>query len=156
MSSCKPIDSADLAHEYQNIVSEYLTNVDDIAVLTDDPDGWYYMHIEPMQSNGIQWNIVAGPRVVVADGEDEVQALWESFSNRNFSFHQWSHFSSCTKRNGDVQTDLRYHGIVREDEDGNIQDVFGTATVVVKTDGNRAGLVTEVTATRSETLERPY
>lgn len=155
-SSCRPIKSADLAYKYHRIASDYVTNVDDIAVLADDPDEWYQSRIDPMQSNGIKWDIVAGPRVVVANGTDEVRSLWKNFSERSFAFHQWSHFSSCTKPNGDLQIDFRYHATVREREDANIQDAFGSAVVVVKTAGDRADLITEVSVLRSETLERPY
>eukprot|EP00536_Pseudo-nitzschia_multiseries_P011016 jgi/Psemu1/289444/fgenesh1_pg.355_\ len=154
--SCRPVESADIAYKYYSIASEYLTNVDDISVLADDPDEWYDSHIEPFESNGIKWEVIAGPRVVKVDGAEEARVLWESFAERFFAFHQWSHFSSCTEPNDDVRVKLRYHGTVRETESANVQDVFGSVEVVFKTEGDRADLITEVIVHRSATLERPY
>lgn len=155
--SCEPMESAQDAYKYRDIVLEYLRNVDDIAVEADDPTEWYNEYIQPLESGGIAWNIDAGPRIEVIKGTDAVRGLWESFGDREFAYHTWSNFVECTKPNGDAVVALRYHGVTREggsgDHSGN-EDIFGHVEITIKTDegDDREDLITEVYAKRSETL----
>jgi hypothetical protein len=111
--------------------------------------------IAPYQSSGVKWMVDAGPRVFDLNGTEAVGELFENFASRNFSFHQWSHWTACEGSNDNVNVLFRYHGVVRE-QDAMYQDIFGSVEVIFKTKGSRKGLITEVSAVRTGTIDRPY
>ena len=165
LSNCQPIQSADEAFKYEQLVLEYVSNIDDIVTIGTNEDDtaatsadaaalYYLEHIEPMESNGIVWIIDAGPRVSEVKGSKEVLAIWESFATgRDFSHHTWSNFRFCTKPNGDVIVTFRYHGVVREKDgksDNNIENIFGSIQATIRTDGDRSNLITQFIVKRND------
>ena len=74
LSNCQSIQSADEAFKYEQLVLEYVSNINDIVTIGTNKDDtaatsadaatlYYLEHIKPMESNGIVWIIDAGPRV---------------------------------------------------------------------------------------------
>jgi hypothetical protein len=156
--SCDQVDSVTF-YKYQQLALGYFSNIDDIANMAEDVDDWYDDKVAPYQSNGIKWSIVAGDRISDLDGAGEVSGLFASLATREFSFHQWSHWTVCRVALGDIIQDIRvstrYHGVVRE-ENGNNEDIFGNALLNFKVRGEREDLITEVKVLRIQTISRPF
>ena len=165
LSNCQSIQSADEAFKYEQLVLEYVSNINDIVTIGTNKDDtaatsadaatlYYLEHIKPMESNGIVWIIDAGPRVSKVKGSKEVLAIWESFATGpDFSHHMWSNFRFCTKPNGDVIVTFRYHGVVREKDgksDNNIENIFGSIQATIRTDRDRSNLITQFIVKRKD------
>ena len=115
-----------------------------------DVDEFYEDRVASLSTNNVVWDIDAGARKFQLKGKEAVRGLWASFSTREFSFHQWSHYEvdDCFER---VQVSLRYAGLVREDGSMN-QDIFGVARVHF----NSRDKIDYVFVQRFQRLDRPY
>ena len=125
--------------------------VDNIGNEADvDVDKFYEDRVASLSTNNVVWDIDAGARKFKLEGKEAVRGLWNSFSTREFAFHQWSHFEvdECFER---VQVALRYHGVIREDAGAN-QDIFG----IIRVHFNRRDKIDYVFVQRFQTLDRPY
>lgn len=152
---CKIADS-ETAYYYQRMANTMLTGVDDIANTgfedTEELGAFFQARVADVSTPDVIWDIDAGTRQFQLEGIENVKPLWvDSFSTREFAFHQWSHWEVCLSGKSVVEAACRYHGVVRE-YGGTYQDIFGV--IVVKF--NAEDLIDYAFVQRFNTIDRPY